>query len=230
MTRGWRACAVALAAAGCDQVFSVDHIEGPDAPAGVALCTADDFSADTLDPLVWTVLGGGTGSVTMTDGGDLRIDVPEQTTSDQDPNGGIRSLPFDLTGGSAEIQVRETAPATVRGGAYLKLEADSTHYYELLVQQGKAVARSYLDAMKIDIPEIYNPAVHDVLRLRHDAATNEIVWESHGDGSDWHELRRETFAFPPSVLTVSAYAASFDVTPAYTVRYDNFVVFGRCGR
>ncbi len=220
-------CAAVLVAAGCSRVFDLDPIAGPDAPVGVSACFVDDFSEAAVSG-GWIVAGLGKNVIVTTDAGRLRVDVPESTSTTQDPYGGIASSLLDLTGGSIEAELVEPPPFGSSSEAFVAIRADELNHYNLLVQHGKVIARTYDDGVLVDVPASYDPARHRVLRLRHDAATNEIVYETHGDATGWLELHRAPFQFDVTRVEVAVTAGSFDVAPAYTSRFDNVVVFGRC--
>lgn len=215
---------------GCSQAFDLDPVAKPDAPRGVALCIADDFELGTIDTARWAVFGPNKGVTLSIDAGRLRYDVPQSTSSTQDPYGVIQSAPFDLTGGSVEAEFVEV-PTLVgaKSEVVLEIKYDDQNHYNVVVQPGKVVSRTYDNGVLVDIPAIYDPALHRVLRIRHDTATNEVVFEAHGNGTDRIELRRAPFTFATNTVTVDVVAGSFDVADAFKATIDNVVVYGRCG-
>lgn len=213
---------------GCHTVFDLDPVAGPDAPRGVALCVSDDFEAP-LEPTRWLIAGIGRGVTTTATGGWLQIDVGESVSATQDPYGGIRSPAYDLTGGSLEAEIVDPAAPTTQSESFITIKLDDNNHYDLMVQHGKIFARTVDSGVLVDTGSVFDPVLHRIQRVRHDAATNEVVFEAHGDGTDWLELHRAPFQFDVTIAEADVVAGSFNVAPAYTARFDNVVVYGRCG-
>jgi hypothetical protein len=70
----------------------------------------------------------------------------------------------------------------------------------------------------------HDPVAHKHLRLRHDTAPDQIVWETSPDGSTWVERRRIARPFPVSTLRAEIEGGTYRAeTESGEVLVDDFV-------
>lgn len=213
---------------GCDGALDIEHVAEP--PAMAPLCVEDTFDGPEVDTTVWIITGSASGTIASIDAQALKIDVPQAMTSAQDPRGGVHSATMDLVGGSAEVQLVQPPPSAQKSLAGLTIGGDPLNYYSLFMQTNQLVARSYLDGIRTDVVDPYDPVRHQFLRIRHDRASDEILFESRGADTDWEHVLRVPRAFSLELTTVTLSAQSFDIAPAFTSVFDNVAIYGACTR
>lgn len=192
------------------------------------LCLEDAFDGPEVDASIWIVLGASSGIAASIDAQALRIGVPEATASSQDPYRGVKSATMNLTGGSAEVQLQQPPPSTQPSLAGLTIGPDQRNYYNLFVQTKQLVARTLIDGTRSDVVEPYDPVRHQFLRIRHDRASDEVVFESRGDNTEWALVFREARAFSLELADVTLFASSFDIAPAFSSVFDNVAAYAMC--
>jgi hypothetical protein len=185
----------------------------------------DSFEG-TLDTATWTMFAFNGGSDVRVEGGLLQIDVLQQTTATQDPYGGIRSGSRNVTGASFEIEVLQVPGATAPSFTGELYRFDGTSNYSLFFQKGQVVARRTLSGTTKDVSWPYDPVADRFLRMRHDASTNELVFETRGQATDWVERTRLPVELDLRAMELWLFASSYDIAPAYTTQFDNALLTG----
>ena len=201
---------------------------------GVVLL-ADDFNDGTIDPARWDTTGlfSGTKDATVTvaeSGGQLRIGPLASNTAGTHYNGIQSAQSVDFTGGAASVQLATPASASTTAYAMFTVGTNVSNYYRLFVSGSTLVAQKKIGGTKTDYTFAYDAAGDQFLRIRHDAATGQVVWEtapSYGGSPGAWVLRRaeawQTTAVPLGTVKFELKAGTSDAQPTPgTVAFDNF--------
>jgi hypothetical protein len=110
----------------------------------------------------------------------------------------------------------------------MQFTVDKTNFYRISVQSsrltyGKVVAGTLTED---NVP--YVSGVHRFVQMRHDAAADEMVFETRSATGAFVELARTPADLSLSAAYFELYAGSFDVAPQFTVRVDNALILGDC--
>jgi hypothetical protein len=211
---------------GCDAAFDLEAVPVP--PDMAPLCIEDAFDGSQIDTSTWIVVGAPNGVTAKLEAKALRVDVPAQTTASQDLYGGIKSGTLNLTYGMAEVDMLQGPPAAQTSLSGLSIGPDQQNYYNMFVQTGQLVARSYVAATRDDVVKAYDPARHLHLRIRHEHASDMIVFETRGADTGWTIAHQVPRAFSLESADVTLFASSYDVAPAYSSLFDNVAIYATC--
>jgi hypothetical protein len=226
VARAWMAV---VALSGCDGAFDLVRLPPYEAPPDAATtCLEDGFDDPVLDLARWISYGEGKNIFTSVVDGTLHIDVPAATTTDVDPYGGIRIGSRDLTGLTVEAELVQPGPPDEPSEAVLQLKMDAANHFDFFVQRKVLVVRTLLGGMQSSLDTPYDPALHRVLRIRHELETDEIVFEARGLDTDWVEITRKPRTFSLASADFLVFAGTFDIAPAFTAVFDNVRVTGPC--
>ena len=155
-------------------------------PGGVLL--ADDFNSSSIDNTKWSrTLFTGTQdtSVAAIDNGTQLQIGPLPTNASSSSYNGITSLSsYDFTGASAYVQLVQPAASNSNAFTMFAVGKDTNNFYRFYVSAGSLVCEKKIGGTKTEIGSTaYNAVSQQFLRIRHDAATGNIVYETAPNNS-----------------------------------------------
>lgn len=240
MLRGFVWFVGIFALGACDGAFDlvpVPHLDG--GPADVVavdamqdsgtqpVCLEDGFTGAALDPAKWNRYGTEAGVDSRVVTGLLEISVPAAITADQDPYGGIFTENRMRAGTASQVELVQV-PAGPNNDFVVQLTLDSTNLYHLTVNGGVLGFGKVSGGSASGGTVTFNPTDHRFVRMRHDIALGEMVFEAGATGTSFTELGRTIANIPLASTYFEIYAGSFDQSPGFTVRADNVLLTGPC--
>jgi hypothetical protein len=197
------------------------------APAPTVLLS-DDFNAASLDATKWYV-----GAVSKPF--DPAVSVRQQNGQLQiSPLSGVAGDHFagyvslnkwNLTGAVATVQLVQPASSAGGNETNFYLSVDSINWYRFKVEAGTIYFYQDVGGAKTYLILPYDATQHKWLRLRHDPATDSVVWETSPDNASWTVQRTEARQFPITSLNVELIAGTYQAVGAPgTAIFDNFVL------
>lgn len=207
------------------------------ASAQVSLLS-DDFNGASLNTSNWSV-GVFTGlqdpSVPVAQtSGQLQIGPLFQGTaaSGSHYNGIVSQARFNFTGAFAYVQLVQPAASNTTAFTMFAVGNDSNNFYRFYVSNGSLVCEQKIAGTKTSLATItYNPVAHQFLRIRHESAAGNVIYETapnnNGVPGPWLQQfvgTWNTTAVPvTSVLFELKAGTSFtESNPPGTVIFDNF--------
>jgi hypothetical protein len=130
---------VALAPAGCSQIFGLDppnHMAAGDAPIADTpkdtsnRCLQDHFDAQVPNPMFWSITGSSTSTpyTTINNAQQLAVAPPPMTNS----TWGLKSIDLDLTATAVEVEVVQPAPFGIGEFTGLTVQIDAATTISLI--------------------------------------------------------------------------------------------------
>jgi hypothetical protein len=156
-------------------------------PAGGVLL-ADDFNSSPLDTTKWSntlFTGSQNISVQVNDtGGQLQIGPLPTNATSSSYNGITSRAPFDFTGASAYVQLVQPAAANSNAFTMFAVGHDGSNFYRFYVSGGSLVCEKKIGGAKTQLGSTaYNAVSQQFLRIRHDPATGNVVYETAPNNS-----------------------------------------------
>jgi hypothetical protein len=110
--------------------------------------------------------------------GALRIGPLKQTCATSSCYNGIYSAAYDLTGAGASVQAA-IAPSASHASSMLTVLADGQNHYRIWSEAYTLSFEKKIGGAKTELKSIpYDPVNHAFWRIRHDAATDAVVFET----------------------------------------------------
>jgi acid phosphatase len=206
------------------------------APGGETVLLADDFNDASLNTSKWQpndLFSGFTDpTVALTETQTFAIGPLKQNTDGSHYNG-IRSVgSFDFTGGYAYVQLVQAANALTAGDAFYSLGLNVDNCYRMYVSAGNLTLQKKIGGGKSTMLTVtFNATNHAFWRIRHDAISGQIVFETApanaGAPGAWTQLYAETWntsAVPLSSVLFELKAGTWrsEGNNPGTVIFDNF--------
>jgi hypothetical protein len=150
-------------------------------PGGVLL--ADDFNSSSIDTTKWSqslFTGSQNTSVAVIDNGSqLQIGPLPTNASSSSYNGITSKSTYDFTGASAYVQLVQPAAANSNAFTMFAVGKDVNNFYRFYVSGGSLVCEKKIGGTKTEIGSTaYNAVSQQFLRIRHDATTGNVVYET----------------------------------------------------
>ena len=148
----------------------------------------DDFSSSFVDTTKWSqtlFTGTQNTSVAVADtSGQLRIG-PLPTNASSSSYNGITSLQhYPFSGSYAYVQLVQPAAPASNAFTMFAVGTDSSNFYRFYVSGGSLVCEKKIGGAKTQIGSMaYNAVSQQFLRIRHDAATGNVVYETAPNNS-----------------------------------------------
>lgn len=222
----------------CDNAFDLVHVPshdggalddgdvlngdaiGDDAAIGPTVCVDDDFSGTSFDPVRWTTYGAAQGVNSSIVSGVAEISVPASTTSAQDPYGGFYTKRGSFVGTGSQAELVQVAQG-VASDVSIQLTIDSGNLYNITVNGGVLKFGKVVGTTPMVTSIAYSATNHRVVRMRHDIASNEMVFEAASAATPFTELGRTPADVSLANAYFEIYAGSYDVAEAFVARIDN---------
>ena len=107
---------------------------------------------------------------------------------------------IDWTGGTASIVVLQGPNPDTEASVSFAVVSQAPGWARFAISAGKLFLQSELQGATTGESITHDPSEHKHLRIRHDTAPDQIVWETSPDGTTWTERRRVARPFPVTVL------------------------------
>lgn len=196
---------------------------------------ADDFSLASVDSSKWVpsdLFSGFTDSSVQIaeSGGELEIGPLKQGASGSHYNG-LRSVSaFAFSNSYAYIELISPPSASTAADAMLTVGTDSQHYYRIYYESGKLICQRNVSDKTVLASLTYDPVNHKFLRIRNDAASGDVVFETAPDNSSapgsWTAVYTESWnvSIPLSGILFEIKAGTWqpESTAPGAVAFDNF--------
>jgi hypothetical protein len=197
---------------------------------------ADDFNSSSLDTTKWSntlFTGTQNTSVAVVDTGTQLQIGPLPTNATSSSYNGITSKSnYDFTGASAYVQLVQPAAAASNAFTMFAVGKDTNNFYRFYVSGGSLVCEQKIGGTKGQVGSTaYNATTQQFLRIRHDANTGNVVWETApnngGAPGSWTQQCSEawnTTAVPVTAVYFEMKAGTSvpESTAPGTILFDNF--------
>jgi hypothetical protein len=138
--------------------------------------------------------------------------VPLRSTSGKHYSGYVSATPVDMTGAGASVEVSKAAVGS--GETILGVAQDGQNWYRFAMAGGKLRSEASVAGAISSAETPYDASKHHFWRLRHDAATNLILWETSADGATWVVQHAQTAVIPIAAVNVELSAGTDGSTAA----------------
>lgn len=193
----------------------------------------DNFNQGSLDTSKWsiTVLTGfqDTSIPVSVTNGQLQIGPLDQNTGNSHYNGISSANSFDFTGAFASVQLVQAAASNTGAFTMFAVLKDSNNYYHFYVTGTTLVCEQKISGTKTALATLtYNPFAHQFLRIRHDAAAGNVIFETASSSNGpWAQQFVGTWNTSAVPLTsvhfeLKAGTSFAESNPPGTVIFDNF--------
>lgn len=206
-------------------------------PAGETVLLADNFNDNSLDLSRWNagnLFSGYTDVGLPVSETNQRIEIgplPKNATGSH--YRGIRAASvYDFTGAYCYVALTQAPAANTAADAMLTIGQDVNSYYRIYVEAGTLICQKRINGAKTNLLiTTYNSITQRYWRMRHDAASGSVVFETAPDNSgapgSWTERYREswnTMAIPLAAVQLELKAGTWqaEANQAGTVSFDNF--------
>jgi acid phosphatase len=201
-----------------------------------AILLADDFNDNSLDPSKWiagNVFSGFTDASLPVRELNQRLEIGPLLRNRGDSHyNGIRSAAgYDFTGSYCYVGLVQPGASTTSADAMLTIGVDVNNYYRIYVEAGNLIVQRRINGSKATLSTAsYDSLNHRYLRIRHEAASGKVVFETAPDSSGspgaWIERYRESWnaAVALGGIQFELKAGTFtaeSVSPGLVV-FDNF--------
>jgi subtilisin family serine protease len=160
----------------------------------------DNFNDNSTDTAKWSVAAA-TGVTVVEQNKRLEITPSPSTTG----YGLYRSVStLDMTDAAFAAEVVQTSAGSSNTG--LRIGPDDTSYIQIVTEAGGLYFQYWIGSSRSQTSTTYNAAQHRYWRIRHDAATDTINWETSADAVTWATQRTAArpFAIDAAYLTLLA--------------------------
>jgi hypothetical protein len=238
--RGWGAVAsFAVCVAGCDRAFDLVTVVARDGGDGAedaeeadaqvvaqAMCLDDTFEGIAFGP-PWTTYGAPAGVTVRVVSGGAEIEVPA-TVTPSTPYGGFSTPKRRFTGTAVEAEIVLRPPDTAPSELTMQLTIDATNHYRMTAQGGMLTYGVFDQGVPDEASIAYDTTAHRFVRMQHDKATNEMVFEAGSTSSLFVEIARVAATVPVEAAYFEIYAGSYSISPGFVGRVDNAKITGDC--
>jgi len=204
--------------------------------SGETLLLADDFNDVSINTSKWVandLYSGFTDStVALTETQTLAIGPLKQNTDGSHYNG-IRSISaFDFTGAYAYVQLVQAPNALTAADAFYTIGLNVDNCYRMYFESGNLILQKKIGGAKTTVLTVtFNSTNHVFWRIRHDAISGQVVFETapanSGAPGTWTQLHAEawnTSAVPLSSVMFELKGGTWRIEGSNpgTVIFDNF--------
>jgi hypothetical protein len=206
------------------------------APSGETILLADDFNDGSLNTLLWqpnNLFSGYTDpSVSLTETQTFAVGPLKQNTDGSHYNG-IRSVgSYNFAGSYAYVQLVQVPNALTAADAFYTLGLNVDNCYRMYFESGSLILQKKIGGAKTTLMTVtFNAANHAFWRIRHDAISGQVVFETApsnaGTPGTWTQIYAETWntsAIPLSAVAFELKGGTWRIegNDPGTVTFDNF--------
>lgn len=146
---------------------------------------------------------------------------------------GIRSTrTYNFSGAYSYVELVQAPSISTKADAMFTIGVDANNYYRIYVEEGVLICQSKLAGVKRNLfTAAFNSVAHRYWRIRHDAATSNVIFETATDNpalaASWTVRYNEqwnTAAIPIASVMFELKAGTWQIEPVGpgTVIFDNF--------
>ncbi|HZS48362.1 MAG TPA: PKD domain-containing protein [Blastocatellia bacterium] len=205
--------------------------------ASETVLLSDDFSAGTIDTTKWlpnNVFSGTTNTsvAVKTASGQLQIGPLVQAATTSIYNGLRSSAVYNFTGAYAYVQMVRSAASNTSADSMFTIGSDVNNYYRIYVEGPNLMIQKRVAAgSKVTMVTVpYNAANHAFWRIRHDAVSSNVVFETapnvSGTPGVWTQLYSEFWnanvKLTSIIFEMKAGTFQNEANAPGTVLFDNF--------
>lgn len=221
---------ILLLLAGCDVLWSIDHVPTRDAPPPIdgppACMPTDDFAGMDIAP-EWNQFRNNPYGITQDE--TLRLDLGGAPTTNGEA--GVRYLrAFDMRGGSVEVEVPHVVNADNNLENYMRLRARGDNSRNYSIRYGNDKLDFRIEGRgDTPFPVItYSAQNHRFWKISNEPGTNMVSFWTRGISDGWFLQTMKPAAIPLDAMEIMFVAGTYNggtMTPGYA-EYDNFAVCG----
>jgi len=153
-------------------------------PSTETVLLADGFSTTNVDTTKWVVgnlFSGFTNTaISINQNGQaLNIGPLENAASGSNYNGIRSSAQYNFNGAYAYVQAVQVLSGSTEADMMFTLGNDVNNYYRIYYEAGNLIVQKRINNTKITmLTSAYNPTSQAFWRIRHDATSNSVVFET----------------------------------------------------
>lgn len=122
---------------------------------------------------------------------DVRVSVqdgkltitPRTGITERSYNGWVTASSWDMTAAHARVEVSQVTAGAA--DTIFAIGIDSDNWYGFVLESGKLYLQMKIAGKKNSTNIAYSPLRHHFWRLRHEATTDQILWETSADEQTW---------------------------------------------
>jgi hypothetical protein len=209
------------------------------APPPETVILADDFNDNFLNTSKWStnnLFSGFTDNTVPFNERNQRFELGalKQHTGGSHYNGIRSATAYNFTNAYVYVELTQAPASASAADAMLTIGRDANNYYRIYVEAGKLICQKKLNGAKTDLfNALYDLATHRFLRLRHDSATGNAIFEtapgSGGLPGAWVQRASQawdTASVPLATVLFELKAGTWqsETTAPGMVIFDNFKV------
>jgi len=205
-------------------------------PGGETVLLADDFNDGVLDSNKWipnNLFSGFTdSSVALQETTQFRIGPLKQGVGGSHYNGIRSANAFNFTGGYTYVQLVQAPSSATSANAFFTIGLNVDNAYRMYLEAGNLIVQTRIGGGKQTLLTVaFNSTNHAFWRIRHDAATGQVVFEAApASGSapgTWVQLTSTTWntsAVPLTSVNFELKGGTWrsEATNPGSVVFDNF--------
>ena len=194
-----------------------------------ALIFNDDFNDDLRDTSKWSlgILSRSSTNfdpgVPVNESGGRLVITPRSNTTGSRYNGYLSVATWDLTGGRASVEAAQVTNSSAVTVFSVGINKDNWYGFRL---KGSTIYLERRISGSTSSQKIkYNALVHRFWRIRHNIASDSIVYETSADGSNWSASFTVARQFSLSAIRVELIAGTTSsVASPGSAQFDNFLL------
>jgi hypothetical protein len=209
------------------------------APPTETVLLADDFNDNSVNTTKWAIsnlFSGFTDASLPTLETNQRLEIGPmlQQTAGSHYNGLRSAASYNFTNAYCAVEVVQAAGANTTADAMLTVGKDVDNYYRIFVESGTLVIARKIGAVKATMMTTsYSAVNHRYWRIRHEQATNRVVFEVAADNGgvagSWTQMYSEAWSTSGvglGVVQMELKAGTWqaEVNTGGKVIFDNFKV------
>jgi hypothetical protein len=154
-----------------------------------AATLSDDFNDGVRDASIWSlgILSRSTSNfdstVSVTESGGRLIITPHSNVSGSRYNGYLSVSTWDITGGRASVEVAQVT--TGSAVTVFSIGSNKDNWYSFRLKGSTLYLERRISGSTSSQKIKYNALMHRFWRIRHNAASDSIVYETSADGAGW---------------------------------------------
>jgi RHS repeat-associated protein len=199
------------------------------AEPGTGVVFSDDFNDNSLDTSKWNI-DYPTSPISVSESGQrLQITLAPNTAG---YNGVSSNATYDLTDKSVQVELVQAVSFAGYCENFLQVVLNSNNLFLIDVGgQGNLLMRSRVNGVNDQTVIPFNAVTHRYWRIRHDAGTNTIKFETSPDVTNWTTLKTVNVGFSLTALKFNLYAGAWGTGNSNpgAAKYDNFQLIGSAG-
>src|SRR5262249_32882454 len=126
-------------------------------------------------------------------------------------NGFNSARSWDFTDGAASVELVQAPNPASNADATFALASDSGNWMRFTLEHGALAMQANESGSTNSQTVAYDSVAHRFLRLRHERASGESLWEASPDGIAYTTLRRRTVNVPLTAMRAELEAGTYQL-------------------